>query len=142
MLKEAIMAIMDRAVDTTHSRHDDNIFESRQPESAPELTVPNGAACAAILAAGLGSALYGLIVLLAESNEAFRSLMILNTAVGPLSGKSTFGVLAWLAVWGVLHLLWRNKNLNFARVWTATLVLIGLSLVLTFPLFFMLFASE
>jgi hypothetical protein len=56
----------------------------------PDVGYPNGAAAAAILPAGPGSALYGLIVLLGDSNEAFRNLMILNTAVGPLSGKSTF----------------------------------------------------
>jgi len=136
------MAIMDREVDTNSWQPTDKRQEERQPEHTPDLASPNGVAAAAILAAGLGSALYGLIVLLAESNEAFKDLMNLNTAVGPLSGKSTFGVLAWLVVWGVLHMRWRNKNVDFGRVWTATLVLIGISLVCTFPLFFMLFSAE
>jgi hypothetical protein len=135
------MAIMDREVDTNGWQRTDTRLEE-QPEHTPDMARPNGVAAAAILAAGLGSALYGLIVLLAESSEALKNLMILNTAVGPLSGKSTFGVLAWLVVWGVLHLLWRSKNVDFARVWTATLVLIGVSLVCTFPLFFMLFSAE
>lgn len=110
-------------------------------EDAP-VALPNGAACAAVLAAGLGSALYGLIVLLAESIEPFRQLMVLNSAVGPLSGKSTFGMLAWLVSWALLHMLWRGRQIEFQRVWQATLVLIAVGLVLTFPPFFMLFASE
>lgn len=135
------MAVMDREVGTVEAQTRTTLLE-RQQENMPEVRYPNGIGAAAILAAGLGSAFYGLIVVLAESNEAFRNLMILNTAVGPLSGKSSFGMLAWLLVWGVLHMQWRDKNVNFGRVWMATLVLIGISLLFTFPLFFTLFAAE
>ena len=111
-------------------------------EAPPARSLPNGPAAAAILASGIGSALYGLFVLLAESNATAHDLMNLNNDVGPLSGKTTFGVVAWLLVWGVLHALWRAKNVGFARVFTITLVLIGLALVLTFPPVFLAFAID
>jgi hypothetical protein len=136
------MAILDREVETQHVQRTYPRLTERSLENPLEVAQPNGAAAAAILASGIGSVLYGLIVLLAESNKAISDLLVLSKAVGPLSGKSTFGVLAWLVVWGLLHLMWRHKNVNFSRVWMATLVLIGVSLVLTFPLFFMLFAAE
>jgi hypothetical protein len=111
-------------------------------EKPPERSLPNGPAAAAILASGIGSALYGVIVLLAESVPAVHDFTNLNSDVGPLSGKTTFGVLAWLIVWGALHALWRRKNVGFARVFTATLVLIGLALALTFPPVFLAFAID
>jgi hypothetical protein len=111
-------------------------------ETQPEPGLPNGPAAAAVLAAGIGSALYGLIVLLAEANTAIHDLMIINKDVGPLSGKTTFGMMAWLVVWGALHRVWRNRNVTFARVFTITLALLGAALLLTFPPFFLLFAVD
>jgi hypothetical protein len=111
-------------------------------EAQPEAGLPNGPAAAAVLAAGIGSALYGLIVLLAEANVTVHDYMIINQDVGPLSGKTTFGMIAWLLVWVVLHLLWRNRNVAFARIFTITLVLLGVALLLTFPPFFLMFAVD
>ena len=137
------MAIADREVETARSLSEYSALPARARGIYPtEDRIPNGPAAAAILAAGIGSALYGLIVLLAESSEAFRQLMVLNSSVGPLSGKSTFGVLAWLAAWAGLHFAWRDRDVNFGRAWAVTLALVGIALVLTFPLFFGLFAAE
>lgn len=127
--------------------HDLETFDALDRQAAPQhaerhMAIPNGPAAAAVLATGAGSALYGIIVLLAESIESFKNAMVLSNTVGPLSGKSTFGVLAWLVVWGLLYALWRNRQVNFERVWLATLALVIVALVLTFPPFFMLFAID
>lgn len=104
--------------------------------------VTNGAAVAALVAAGIGCAVFGLFVILNEASPAFHNLMTLNNAVGPLSGKSTFPVLIWLLTWGLLHAGLRQREVNFRVAGTITAVLILISLLSTFPPFFLLFAAE
>jgi hypothetical protein len=105
-------------------------------------TIANGAAAAAMLAAGIGSAAFGLIVVLSESIEAFHDQMAINSSVGPLSGKSTYAVLIWLATWGLLHLLLRRREVNFKAAAIIAALLIAIGVISTFPPFFMLFAYE
>ncbi len=60
--------------------------------------------------------------------------------VGPLTGKALTGVIAFFVSWIVLHLVFRGKNVNFARATTVALILLGLGLLFTFPPFFEIFA--
>ncbi len=62
-----------------------------------------------------------------------------NDRVGPLSGKSIIGVLAFLVSWGVLAALWRRSNPPLRPIIIATIVLIVLGLLGTFPTFFQAF---
>ena len=64
---------------------------------------------------------------------AFKNMMKLYLPVGPLSGKSIFGVLAWLISWGVLHFILRDREVKPRIALIVTFVLVGLSLLLTFP---------
>jgi hypothetical protein len=105
-------------------------------------TIANGAAAAALLAASVGSAIFGVIVVLAEANQTFHDLMAIDGSVGPLSGKSTYGVLAWLVTWALLHLVLRKREVNFKIAAIIAAVLIALGVLCTFPPFFMLFAYE
>lgn len=91
----------------------------------------NGAALAAFLSAGIGAFAMGFFVL---ANEAgiFAAPALYGPA-GGLSGRTTFATAAWLVAWFVLHRLWRERQLAPGRVNAATLVLIALGLVGTFP---------
>ena len=93
----------------------------------------NGAAAAAVLAAGIGSFVLGLFTTLAAANEGIKGLLNWYAPAGPLSGKSSLAVIAWLVSWVVLHARWEDKEVNFDRVFVITLILIGLGLLLTFP---------
>jgi hypothetical protein len=99
----------------------------------------NGRAVAAILAAGIGSMVLGLFTTLAEAIGPVKKVLNLYDPVGPLSGKTTFAVVAWLVAWILLGSLWRNKQIGFARVYIASLILIALGLIGTFPPFFQIF---
>jgi hypothetical protein len=103
---------------------------------------PNGPAAAAFVAAGVGSATFGVFTMLAETFEPVGSLMELYVPVGPLSGKTTFAVVVWLMAWGVLHGAWRSKEVSWRMAWKLTLVLVGIGFVLTFPPVFLAFAPE
>lgn len=104
-------------------------------------TLTNGPAAAAILASGIGSFALGLFTTLAQAVPTLRNALNLSDPVGPLSGKTTAAVVIWLVAWAVFHGLWKNQQVNFTSVFTVTLVLIGLGLLGTFPLFFELFGN-
>lgn len=106
-------------------------------ETAPAL--PNGPAAAAILAGGFGTAFFGLMVDLSEWFPPVAKAFTLNKGVGPLSGKTTFGVLGYLVVWFVLAKLWKGKDVDLDKVWAITMVLVALGFIFTFPKWFDLF---
>jgi len=95
--------------------------------------LPNGPAAAAILSAGVGAAVIGLLTTGAVISAGLSSALNWWSAVGPLSGKTGVGVIAWLVSWIVLHTVWKGKDVAFVRVVAATLVLLALGLILTFP---------
>src|ERR1700759_908151 len=89
--------------------------------------IPNGVARAAILAAGVGGFAFGGFVDLAEASKRCSRLLDFYDPVGDLSGKSALAVVVWLLAWIILHLRWRNSNLQSAgkiTAWTIALVLV------------------
>lgn len=101
----------------------------------------NGPAAAAVLAAGVGSLALGLLTVLAEASMPLRNALSLYTPAGPLTGKTTGAVAIWLVVWLALHLAWGQREVDFGKVFAATLVLIALGLLGTFPPVFELFGG-
>jgi hypothetical protein len=101
---------------------------------------PVGEAAAAILAAGVGAFAMGLMTTLAEAFEGFRTFLNVYNPVGPRSGNSLGAIVIWVFSWAVLFFLWKCKDIPFSRVFTATVILIALGVLGTFPIFFDLFA--
>jgi len=114
-------------------------------ESIPA-TKPSGPAAAAIVAAGIGSLVLGLMVTLAEFSADAKNLLDfaknygLGTGVGPLSGKVIVAVLAYVISWAILYFMWRGKEISVGKAFLATLALVGLGFALTFPPIFTLVA--
>ena len=102
-------------------------------QSRPDSRSADGAAAAAILAAGIGVALLGLFTTLAEANEDFHDWVDWWHRVGPLSGKSSLGLISWLASWPFLHLvLFRRDNVLPAAA-VVSVVLFTAGMILMFP---------
>lgn len=102
----------------------------------------DGPALAAILSAGLGCAAIGVFTVLTEASPQFKMAMNLWNPAGPLTGKTSAGVVVWLVSWIVFHLKWRQREIPaFDRILIISLVLVGLGWLGTFPLFFQLFAG-
>jgi len=93
--------------------------------------VANGTALAAFLGAGIGAFAMGFFVVLNEAG--IFTAPALYAPAGGVSGRTTFAVVAWLIAWGLLHSRWRGRQMDARRVFAATLVLIGLGIVATFP---------
>jgi hypothetical protein len=101
---------------------------------------PSGPAAAAMIAAGIGTLCLGLLTTLSEASTGFADFLQWNDRVGPLSGKTILSVIAYAAGWAVLYGLWREKEVPLRTAMRATLLLVALGLVGTFPKFFELFA--
>jgi len=95
--------------------------------------IPNGPAAAAILSAGVGSATIGLMTTGAVISAGLKSALNWWSPAGPLTGKTSVGVVAWLVTWIVLHVLWKDKDVPLVRVLVVMLVLLALGVLLTFP---------
>jgi hypothetical protein len=110
------------------------------PEYPQATDKPEGPVAAAILAAGVGALALGVLTTLAEASQPIKDFLNFYDPVGPLSGKSTGAIIIWLVVWVVLHLVYRNKPVESRAALAASLVLIALGVLGTFPIFFQLFA--
>jgi hypothetical protein len=93
----------------------------------------NGSGAAAILAAGIGSLMVAMFAILADKSAAIKSLMIFYKPTGPLSGVTTSAIAVWLIAWAILEMRWGRRMVSVGRISTAALILLGLSLLLTFP---------
>lgn len=93
--------------------------------------VTNGAAMAAFLSAGIGAFAVGGVVLLNEAGVL--AMPALYAPAGGVSGRTTVAAAIWLVAWAVLHLRWRGRQMDGARIDRWTFLLIGLGVVATFP---------
>lgn len=110
--------------------------------ATPARQTDEGPAAAALLAAGVGAFTLGLLTTLAEASTPIKDALVITEEVGPLSGKTTYAVVVWLIAWVVLHVAARRRLRLSSAVLTVSLVLLGLGVLGTFPIFFELFAAE
>ena len=94
---------------------------------------PTGSGAAALLAAGIGSLIVALFAIAADQSAAIKSLMIFYKPTGPLSGVTTCAIAVWLISWVTFEWRWRGRMISLKPVCTVALILLGMSLLLTFP---------
>ena len=93
----------------------------------------NGSGAAAILAAGVGAAALGVLAIAGDKSAMVKSAMIFYKPTGPLSGVTTVAIVIWLACWGLLEWRWRERSVAVGRVCLVAGVLLGVGVLLTFP---------
>ena len=98
-----------------------------------EARIANGSGVAAVLAAGVGSAVLGVLSFAGDKSAAIKAMLNWYKPTGALSGVTTAAIVVWLAVWVVLELAWKRKNVAVGRLTTAALVLLLVGFLLTFP---------
>jgi fluoride ion exporter CrcB/FEX len=119
--------------------HASELAEFNLPEK------PDGPAAAAMLAAGIGLFVLGLMTVLNEMSEAMHDFLEgweMGLGVGPLAGKTTIAALAFFVAWIILAAVWRRKNPNLKTWFTISIVLGILGALGTFPPIFLAFAAE
>jgi hypothetical protein len=122
---------------------------ARDIEVAPQLAeldlrdVPDGPGAAAMVAAGVGIFVLGFLTTVNEMSEGMHTFLAafdFGQGVGPLAGKTTLAVVAWLIAWGILGSMWRRKDVDLRRMFGVGLAFGVAGAVLTFPPVFTLFA--
>lgn len=110
------------------------------PERAGDRHEPNGSAAAALLAAGIGSAVLGVDIVLAEAWKPISRAFNVYAPGGPLTGQTMFATVVWLSSWALLHVWLDDRDVDLRPWLRATMVLVGLGLLGTFPPFYRWFA--
>ncbi len=103
---------------------------------------PSGPAAAAMLAAGIGTLCMGIVTTLSEASTGIADALQWNDRVGPLSGKTIISVIVYAAAWALMFGLLRRKEVPLRTALIATIVLVVLGLIGTFPTFFQIFESD
>lgn len=104
-----------------------------------EVQKPSGPAAAVVLAAGIGPLVLGFLTTLGAASSGIGDFLKFSDDVGPLSGKTIIASGAFFAAWAVLGVLWRGRDVAWRPVLTATVVLLALGFLGTFPTFYQAF---
>jgi hypothetical protein len=99
--------------------------------SAP--SIPNGSGAAAMLAAAIGSFVLAIIAFAADKSVSIKNSLNLYKPTGPLSGVTTIAIVVWFLVWGLLEWRWGKRNVATSGTNRVSLVLLAISILLTFP---------
>ena len=91
----------------------------------------NGAAVAAVLAAGIGAFAVGLVVILNEAGVF--AVPALYGPAGGVSGRTSLAALIGVTGWAVLHGRWKHRQIDARGVRVLALILIGVGILLTLP---------
>ena len=102
----------------------------------------NGPSAAAILAAGIGLAVTGLVTVTSENIPPWLNALAWSKPVGALAGKTTLGLIGWIASWIILGVIWKDKDVKLRSVLVAAVILGVVGLLTTFPPFFDLFSKH
>lgn len=97
--------------------------------------VPNGSGAAAILAAGIGCGMVGILAFAGDASATIGSLLNFYNPTGTLSGVTTTSIIVWLVVWFVLDRLWRTRTIAMGKVSAVAYALLAVGFLLTFPPF-------
>jgi len=98
-------------------------------------SIPNGAGAAALLAAGIGCAVLGILALAGDASDAIGKFLNFYNPTGTLSGVTDLAILAWLVSWFVLNRAWRDRTVAMVRVSVLSFALLAVGFLLTFPPF-------
>ena len=104
--------------------------------------IKNGSSAAAILAAGIGLAVTGLVTATAENIPAWLNALAWSKPVGALAGKTSLGLIGWVVSWVILGVIWKDKEVKLQPILLVTIILAVVGLLTTFPPFFDLFSKH
>jgi hypothetical protein len=114
--------------------------EPDMDEALDERPEPNGGVAAAVIAAGIGCAVLGLLVVAAAASPQVSQWLTFYTPTGPLSGKAIVSSVVYLVAWPNLHYRLRDKQVDLYKAFMVTIILVALGIIGTFPPVYQLFA--
>jgi hypothetical protein len=135
---------MDAPYDTMDPSYDDmDEMDEADPdmdEALDERPEPNGGVAAAVIAAGIGCAVLGLLVVAAAASPQVSQWLTFYSPTGPLSGKAIVSSVVYLVAWPNLHYRLRDKQVDLYKAFMVTIILVALGIIGTFPPVYQLFS--
>jgi hypothetical protein len=110
-----------------------NDADLQRADSATRPEIPNGAAAAAILAAGVGCASISFIAWLGDAVPAVAHALNWYPPTGPLSGVSTMAIAAWLIFWATCHRRWKGLTMPMGAISAIALICLGAGFLVSCP---------
>jgi hypothetical protein len=104
--------------------------------------IKNGSSAAAVLAAGIGLAVTGIMTVTAENIPAWLNALAWSKPVGALEGKTTLGLVGWVVSWIIFGVIWKDKEVKLRPILITAAILAVVGLLTTFPPFFDLFSKH
>jgi len=98
-----------------------------------KLSQGEGAGAAALVSAGMGCLVLGVLTAVADHSPKVKAAMIWVKPTGPLSGVTTAAFIVWLVSWAALHVAWKSKAVNARTMGWVALGLLLLGMLLVFP---------
>jgi hypothetical protein len=93
----------------------------------------NGRGAAAVLAAAIGSITLALLALAGDASPSIATALNFWRPTGPLSGVTDVAIVIWLAIWWLLSRRWHRRDVNLARINTASFTMFAAAILTTFP---------
>jgi hypothetical protein len=116
--------------------------EANSTEVSSDLAEANRYIASALLAAGIGCLVMGIVTTLSEALKPVADLLNLYKPTGPLSGKSLVAIIVWLAAWALLSRVSKGKQINTSKWIGCAMICVALGFITTFPLFFDMFGEK
>jgi hypothetical protein len=109
--------------------------EVRPEHAVPvvEPAIPNGAAAAAILAAGVGCVSVSICAWLGDAVPAIGHAFNWYPPTGPLSGVSASAISIWFIVWIACHRRWKGSSMPMGAIGVISLTCLVVAFLLSFP---------
>ena len=108
-------------------------MSQKSPGAGGLESMTNGSAAAAILSAGIGCAMLGILALAGDASPTIKNMLNFYNPTGALSGVTTVSIIVWLVSWFALNRQWGARTVNLAKVNIAAFVGLAIGLLLTFP---------
>ncbi len=86
-------------------------------------------------------AFFGVLTFISERWVTTQPGLTLSKDVGPLSGKTVYGVIGWLVAWAVLAIILRRRNVSEKFTYWTTGILVAIGFLFTFPPVWKLFGA-
>ncbi len=96
---------------------------------------------AAFIAGGVSVTVLGVMTTLAEISQPLRESLVWFNRGGPLGGKTSLAMIAFILSWGILIVLFKKHPLRLNSSFIIALALTAAGILLTFPPIFKLLAS-
>lgn len=97
---------------------------------------PDGPGAAVMLAAGIGICVLGLNTVFAVISAGYNDFLgkfAGDAGVGPLAGKTIIAVLFFFLSWIILHVMWKDKDVDIKKMFWVGLGLGLIGALGTFP---------